>query len=266
MRKHLQHKILKGFFVWSIGLAFAFVPAKSGIEHTASTANTSAEVLSEYKKNKYYKDATRLALRLKSTNKEYEELNAKVESDLVNSLYESLIAIHQSTLPEAKEVTQVHKLHTFPVPSVDRFFVVYKRNAPWATPFRLGDLSTDSEQINSWLEEYGLEIDRHMEWDDEHNSFNIHATKSLNIASVAKLFSTIEEIVKVDLLIPDGEGNDIEVAQSNDGWQFRYIIKFDNCITGCRKRHMWSFDVNQKKHVQFLEESGDALPDWMTGR
>ncbi|MEM9916753.1 MAG: hypothetical protein AAF990_01580 [Bacteroidota bacterium] len=224
----------------------------------------SGDALSAYKQSKYRKDATRLALRLLSKGGSYSDLEAKAPEDVVESIYRALIAVHRSDHKMAKVVTETHKLHTFPVPTVDRFFVVYKREASWATPLRLGDNTTNSDAINTLLEEYGLVIDRHVEWDEEHNSFNIRATQSLNIAPIAQSFSTLDDIVLVDLLSPDGDGNDIEVKKLADGWELKYMVKFESCITGCLKRHVWTFEVNKTGKVNFMGESGDDLPDWMT--
>lgn len=220
--------------------------------------------LSNYKQSKYKKDATRLALRLAAADAAYTDLEVKVPKQTVESIYEALVAVHTSGLKPANVVTEMHKLHTFPVPSVDNFFVVYKRNSSWAMPLRLGDNSTDSEEINHLLEQYGLEIDRHVEWDEEHNSFNVRAKESINIAPIAKAFSAIDGIVLVDLLKPEGDGNDIEAKKTSKGWELSYMIKFDSCISGCKKRHTWTFEVDNNNKVNFLGEAGDTLPEWMT--
>jgi len=225
--------------------------------------NSSDKKLSENKKQKYRKDATRLALRLISDNGEYYDLEAKVPEQEVSSIYNALVSIHESDLAEAKVVTRMHKLHTFPVPSVDQFFVVYDRTAEWAIPLRLGDMSTDSEEINNLIAEYGLVIDKHVEWDEQKNSFHIKATRSLNIAAIAKEFSKVEGVVLTDLLMPDGDGNDIEVEQVGNNLEIRFLVKFGSCITGCKSQHIWTFQVSDQNEVSFINESGDELPDWM---
>ena len=219
--------------------------------------------VSKYKQKKYKKDATRLALRLVSEDNDYKAIQADAPEQMVNSIYNALIAVHKSEHAKAQQVTQTHKLHTFPVPSVDRFFVVYKRDAVWAKPLRLGDTTTDSEEINQLLSKYGLVIDKHVDWDEEHNSFNVRAQESLNIAPVASAFSQIDGIVLVDLLMPSGDGNDIEVKKIDNGWEINYMVKFESCITGCKKKHIWTFNVKNSNKVTFVGESGDDLPEWM---
>lgn len=238
---------------------FAFDNNHNGIDPEATTKTQ----LSNHQRNQYKKDATRLALRHLASGKKFESLDPVVPKDLVDAIYNSLIAVHESKLPEAEVVTAVHKLHTFPTPTVDRLVVIYKRDATWATPLRLGDDVTDNDKINQLSEKFKLKIDRNVEWDEEHFSFNMRAENSLNIASVAKDLSTVESVTLVDMMEPNGDGNDIEVKQLNNGWEINYIVKFDGCISGCKKRHTWTFEVTDSNKVTFKGESGDELPKWM---
>lgn len=233
------------------------------LDNNDPKGKTSTASLSNYQKNQYKKDATRLALRQLAGDKTFDQLDAEVPEDLVNSIYSSLVAVHESKLPEAKIVTKTHKLHTFPTPTVDRMVVIYKRDAPWAVPLRLGDDVTDNEKINQISEKFKLKIDRHVEWDEEHNSFNMRAEESINIASIAKDLSTVESITLVDMMEPNGDGNDLEVKKIANGWEINYVIKFDGCISGCKKRHTWTFEVTNNGKVTFISESGDDLPMWM---
>lgn len=232
-----------------------------GNDNNGDPASSVAK-LSSHQKNQYKKDATRLALRQLATGNNFEGLDAEVPKEMVESIYSSLIAIHTSGLPEAKVVTSEHKLHTFPTPTVDRLVVIYKRDATWATPLRLGDDVTDNDKINELSEKFKLKIDRHVEWDEEHFSFNMRAEESLNIAPLAKDLSTVESVTLVDMMEPNGDGNDIEIKKLTNGWEINYVVKFDGCISGCKKRHTWTFEVINGK-VNFKGESGDELPKWM---
>ncbi len=231
-------------------------------EISISICSSDDKTLSEYQQLKYKKDATRLALRLLSTEKDYIDIKAEVPNEMVTSIYTALVAVHTSELPKAAEVTETHKLHTFPMPSIDHFFVIYEKTANWCQPLRLGENTTDNRAINELLKTYDLAIDQHMEWDEQHNSFNVRARNSLNMAPVAQLFSTMENVLLVDLLVPDGDGNDIEIKEIDGGWEINYIVKFDTCITGCKQRHVWTFEVRDG-NADFVKEWGDDLPNWM---
>ncbi|MEL6926347.1 MAG: hypothetical protein AAFO94_20055 [Bacteroidota bacterium] len=241
-------------------MAFTLV----GYPEVASTVE--ADKLSNYKQRQYKKDATRLALRMISGNGDYTAISPEVPQDLVESIYNALVAIHLSGTNKAHEVTKSHKLHTFPVPNVDHFSVIYRRDAPWAVPLRLGDNETDNEQINALCQQFGLIIENHVEWDEEQNAFSIRAKQSLNLAPIAKEFLNIQGIEQVDMHTPGGDGNDIEIKQLPDGWEIHYLVKFGSCLSGCENLHRWSFAVKKDGNVHFVGESGDELPDWMQAR
>ena len=258
MRKKISHTIVVSTLLF-VGLA-----TLSSFSSYSITIGGLEGSLTNVKKSKYRKDATRLALRLISKNKEYQNLEAKVPDQLVTSIYNALIAVHSSTIEKAIEVTQLHKLHTFPVPSVDNFLVVYRRDADWAKPLRLGDLSTTNPTINTLCEQYSLKISSNVEWDDEHNSISVRADESLNIAPIANDFKSVEGISEVDMLVPNGDGNDIEIFEKDNKWEIHYIIKFDNCFSGCKQRHSWVFEVDKANSgVNFVQEAGNELPEWM---
>ena len=265
MRKRICKIFIQHSFILLGLMCFTNVNIATANGGDISTENPieSGKKLSNYKKTKYKKDATRLALRLLSENSDFSNMDAQVPTEMVNSIYNALVAVHQSEIQAAKTVTRIHKLHTFPSPSVDRFLVIYEREAQWAVPLRLGDDITDNEKINSLSEKYNLRIDSHVEWDDDHNSFNIRAKESMNISSVAEAFSTIENVTLVDTMEPNGDGNDIAIKEIGNGWEINYMIKFDNCISGCQKKRVWTFEVTNNGKVNFKGESGDELPAWM---
>lgn len=262
-QKTVRQQLLSLAIVCFLSLAGSSSMLAFGNHDNNGDPNTSSTTtLSNHQKSQYKKDATRLALRQLAAGRSLENLDAEVPKDMVESIYSSLVAIHTSGLPEAKIVTKQHKLHTFPTPTVDRLVVIYKRDATWATPLRLGDDVTDNPKINELSEKFKLKIDRHVEWDEEHFSFNMRAEESLNIAPLAKDLSTVESVTLVDMMEPNGDGNDIEIKKIPNGWEINYVIKFDGCISGCKKRHTWSFEVINGK-ASFKGESGDELPKWM---
>ncbi len=276
MNNRIPYSILKFSILSTICLiASAFAHDTNGIEFSTlrnSIVNVELDdsKLSDYQKMMYEKDATRLALRFISKGMDYEELDADVPTEVMNEIYNSLLAVHRSPFNEALDVTKNHRLHTFPKPAVDKFQVNYNNTAKWATPLILGDNITDSDLINDLCARYGLLIESHERWDDEKNLFIVKAKKSLNIAAIAKKFKTENGVDIVNTLIPDTDGNDIEATRTKKGWKLDYIVKFDSCFTGCKKKHIWSFEIanisSRSANVNFLGEYGDDLPDWMSGR
>lgn len=234
-------------------------PAHNGEE---SDALQCIEV-SAYVQKKYHKDAVRLALRLNSDQKNYHALDIDLPENTVQSIFHALVSIHESNLPEAVLVTQSHKVHTFPTPTVDRFFMIYDKKVDWAKSIKEDTKEIKNKKLESLIEKYGLVIDRNSEWDEEFNSLHIRANEPLNIARLVEEFRKVKGVHKIDLLQPDGDGNDIEIKATDAGWMVNYVIKFDSCINDCKKRHFWSFEVNRQGDVIFLGEFGDELPEWM---
>ena len=199
-KKTVKQQLLLLAMVCFLSLVGSSSMLAFGNDNNGGDPKSSAPGLSNHKKNQYKKDATRLALRQLVDGNGFENLDAEVPKEMVESIYSSLIAIHTSGLPEAKIVTTQHKLHTFPTPTVDRLVVIYKRDATWAIPLRLGDDVTDNDKINELSEKFKLKIDRHVEWDEEHFSFNMRAEESINIAPLAKDLSTVESVTLVDMM------------------------------------------------------------------
>ncbi len=262
-----SHIILRNLLLLGLVIVLtSFTNIKDGISTNAFVSLDDSN-LSDYQKKMYEKDATRLALRYISKGTDYADLGPTVPTEVLNELYSSLLAVHQSPFNEALDVTKNHRLHTFPVPAVDKFQVNYINTSKWATPLRLGDKSTDSDLINKLCNQYDLKIESHERWDDEKNLFIVKANKSLNIAAIAEEFKSEEGIDLINLLIPDTEGNDIEATRTKKGWRLDYIVKFDSCFTGCKKKHIWTFEIanisSGNANVNFIGESGDDLPTWM---
>lgn len=266
----ISFKILALSFFWMASSSFSPERVDELMSyHISKSVNVTinSEGIPEFKKKMYQKDATRLALRYISKGSGYEELGADVPTEVRNELLSCLYAIHKSPFIESVEVTRTHKLHTFPNPAVDKFQVNYKNTAKWATPLRLGSKTTDSKIINDLCSKYNLLIESHRTWDENSNLFIVKAKTAINIAPIAKEFLKEEGVDFIKLLIPDSDGNDIEAVRTSKGWRLDYMVKFDSCFTGCKKKHVWSFEVvnitSDSANVNFIGESGDELPDWM---
>lgn len=247
----------------SYGLGLMERGGNSAINVRANDKN-----LSSYLKKMYRKDAGRLALRHISDGSDYKNLGTEMPKEVVTELYTSLIAIHEAPYEESKEVTRKHRLHTFPIPAVDMVQIHYKNTSAWAAPLKLGGNETNNEDITTICTKYNLSIESHQIWDEQTNMFIVKAHTPVNLAAIAQLFKNIDGVQKVILPVPDLDGNDIEARRTSKGWQLNYIVKFDSCLTGCKKQRTWSFEVvninvHSSANVKFIGITGDDLPDWM---
>jgi hypothetical protein len=271
---HLKLNILsKTLFVASLWLvSSAFTISADSLKNTTTVkyvANVQLDDsnFSTYQKKMYEKDAARLALRNVVKGENYKSLSPNVPEEMKSELYSALVAVHKSPFGESIEVTKKHRLHTYPNPAVDKFQVNYKNTSKWATPLRLGDNITNSKIINELSNKYDMTIDSHQTWDNESNIFIVKAKTAINLAPIAEQFLKEVGVESVNMLIPGSDGNDIEAVKTVKGWRLDYKVKFDSCFTGCKKSHIWSFEVanikNDSANVNFIGESGDELPDWM---
>ncbi len=214
----------------------------------------------------YKKDAARLALRHLSNQNPYDKLPALLPRELVGSIYDALLAVHTSEVKEASIVTNKHRLHTFPIPSIDGFQVIYEKKAIWGIKEDTDDLQITNNEIGNLLESYQLKIDSHGEWDEEHNFFHVRTTEFINVAPILKAISSLRGVKLTSDLIPNGDGNDIELRKIEKDWLIDYIIKFDNCISGCKNKRTWRFRVSESGKVTFIKVFGEPLPSWMLDR
>ncbi len=213
--------------------------------------------------NQYKKDAARLALRIVEEDKSLDNAAVNVPKELVQGIFEALIAIHQSNLEMAEMVTDLHRIHTFPVPAVDAFLVIYEKDATWAKPLESGEKKTSHPVINQLSQKFNLNITKANNWDEEHRSLTFKSLEALNMTALAKTISTVEGVKMVKLPAPNGYGNDISAKKLNNGWEISYMINWDKCMTNCEKQHKWIFNVSDNGIVKFVKEAGDTLPEWL---
>jgi hypothetical protein len=125
----------------------------------------------------------------------------------------------------------------------------------------------DSDLINRLCKRYNLRIESHQTWDNERNLFIVKADEVFNMAAITKEFRKEEGVDLVTLPVPGTDGNDIEACRTTKGWRLDYIVKFGSCFSGCKKKHIWGFEISNigssSANVNFIGESGDKLPDWM---
>lgn len=233
--------------------------------HFAKPITLDENVLSKVTKAKYKRDATRLYLRdMLKKKRRLEKEDVVIDSKQLEPIFDALISVHQSSIPEAMNVTQQHKIHTFPRPQVNQLIVLYSRNAAWAKPLKMGEKRTMHEGLNKIMDAYELRIMKSTGWNDQQDALVIRSKEPVNMFALASRISALDGIHLVDLAVPSGDGNDISITKIGKGkWEVNYFIKFGSCIDECSKQHIWTFHVNDKGMVEFISEGGDPLPQWM---
>ena len=211
---------------------------------------------------KFKRDAARLALRMDAQQEDLSYQNILISKDLVENFYQILSNIYVND--EMAQSLAKCNIHTFPNPSIDHFKIIFDSNASWATPLQNGITETDSPVINDLLDEYDLILENHEKWTDSEDIIVVRSKEPLNIAALANEFQNIEGVVEIDLGIPEVGGNDIIIKRQSDGWQVDYVLKFGGTyIPGKGKQHTWSYKASDDGSIQFISDTGDAIPSYM---
>ncbi len=241
-----QWRILAGLICLSMSLAMGQSP--------------SSEIPRSVQR-KFLRDAARLTLRMAAQQEDLRFQRISIPRKPMMEIYRVLTAIYLKD--ERARALERCNVHTFPDPSIERCVVIFRRDAAWAAPLRAGITETNSPEINQLLDEYDLIIEKHVQWNDQHDAMTIRSTEPLNMAALANEFYNIEGVVEVDLGIPDLSGSDIELRRLPDAWEVTYVLRFGSLFQDEGQHHLWVWRVSDDGHVQFVREEGAPIPAWM---
>ena len=246
--------ILLGFLAFL--MVITDLPAQESYAALAEEVEIPRRLLRKFKR-----DAARLALRMEAEKEDLRYLNIAIPRANIENIFEVLTNIYRSH--ETAQSIAKCNVHTFPNPSIDNFKVIFKRDAEWAEPLRDGISETTNGTINDMLDEYDLIIDNHQKWTEEEDIITIRSKKPLNMAALANEFYNVEDVVEIDLGIPEIGGNDIEINRVQGAWEVKYVLKFGSYFKGQGKSHIWTYQALDSGKVKFIEEKGDPVPEWM---
>ena len=237
-----------------------FSPAPS-MEAQESIATLSIDDIPKRVLRKFKRDAARLALRMEANKEDLRYQNIDIPRSNIESIFKVLTNIYQ-TNATAQSIAKCN-VHTFPNPSIDNFKVIFKRNAKWAEPLREGITETTHPKINELLDEYDLVIQNHQKWTDDEDIIVIRSKEPLNMAALSNEFYNIEDVVEIDLGIPEIGGNDIQINRMSGGWEVEYILRFGAYADSKGKNHTWTYHAMDSGEIKFIGETGEPIPDWM---
>ena len=210
---------------------------------------------------KFKKDATRLALRLEAQYEDFRYLNTEIPPENIRLIYNSLKNIYLKS-DKAKSLANCN-IHTFPDPPIERLVVIFEDGKIWSDASLASIEHSEYHSFNQLLSDFDLVIEKHFQWNGTQDAITVRARKPMNMAAVADQLNQFEGIESIDLGIPKTKGNNILLNRTSDGWEFEFILRFGNYLTGNGQSHHWKFLAGDDDSVKFLEESGDPLPDWM---
>ena len=206
------------------------------------------------------KDAARLALRYEGERQDLRMASIIINRDNILSLYRALMGVYLRD--EAGKSLQKCNIQTHPDLAIDNITIIYRRTADWAGPLSKGIKETTSPAFNKLIQDYKLSMERTVRWDDKHDAVTLRSIEPLNMASLGTRFMEINGVVSVD---PNTTKNavkttDIRARRVRDAWEFDFIYYISGVAN---KMHIWHFRVYDSGKVEFLRESGEALPQWL---
>lgn len=154
-------------------------------------------------------------------------------------------------------------VHTCPELPVDHIVLLIQKDEKWAQPLKGKNRFTDKPAVNKLIKEHDLLISL-VDWDDSHDGLIINSAHPINMSALAVKIQNEIGQVKISRTKLEGVSNDIQIEKITDGWKVTYIYRFGGSFGGSFKEHFWVFKYLSKSgEVEFIEESGDQLPDWV---
>lgn len=218
----------------------------------------------------YRVDATRLALREINKMQRLSKQTVKVPEKLVKGIYNALVAVRTSDYGAIDSIARIYNVRTFPVPNVNYITLVFEHDAPWAAPLRRRVDTTASPAINNLIRKYNLRMTKMVYLDEERAGLVLRSESPINIPALSRKFFTELGIGSIEEMLPFGDGNDIEIALTENGWEINYSVRFGNCLNQCKKRYDWYFVVDPSQKgggnrglVQYKGGRGAVIPPWL---
>jgi len=224
----------------------------------------SDERLPDYLKAVYKRDATRIAVRLLNKELRLSKQTVMVPEELVQALYNALIAVRSSDFNAVDSIASKYNVRSFPVPNVENIILVFQHDDPRLETIKKQRRDTlDDPNLNNIIRQYDLYISKMSYLDEERVGLILQTRQPVNVPALAYRFFTSEGIGSIEEVLPYGDGNDINIERTKNGWNMTYSVKFGNCINQCQKSHDWKFQVSNEGEVAYLGSQGHVIPPWL---
>lgn len=220
--------------------------------------------LPNYLKAIYKQDAARLCIRLLNQELRPSKQTVEIPEELLQAVYNALVAVRLSDYSAIDTLTERYYVRTFPVPSVQQFILITNHDEPWLEPLRRRQSTTGNEALNEILEEYHLSIKRLVYVDEERIALVLQSAYPINIPALSLRMFTKTGLGSIEEILPYGDGNDISIERTKEGWSVNYQVKFGNCQRQCQKAHFWQFEVDESGSVAYQGSNGQTIPPWIT--
>ena len=223
-------------------------------------------VMPPYLKQIYKVDATRLAIRLLTKEQRTSKQTVRVPEELVQSIYSALVAVRTSDYPVIDSIASMFYIRSFPVPNVEHITLMFEHDAAWIEPLKQRKDSTGSPSVNRLIREYNLVMTKMTYVDEERGGLTLQSRDPINIPALTLKFFTEEGVLAIEETQTFGDGNDINITRTKQGWEVVYSLRWGNCVNQCDKQHDWKFAVSESGEVTYLGSEGQAIPPWLANK
>lgn len=221
--------------------------------------------LPKYLKAIYRRDAARISVRLINNELRLSKQTVEIPEELVQAIYNALVAIRTSDYAAVDTIATKYYVRSFPVPNVEKIVLVAEHDAKWLEPLRRRQNTTGSEGLNELIQEHNLIPSKLVTLDEERTALVLQSRNPINVPALMMRFFVQEGIGSIEEVLPYGDGNDIAVKRTKDGWDIEYSVKFGNCSLQCQKAHKWYFSVTEEGEVIYSGSNGHTIPPWIKG-
>jgi hypothetical protein len=220
--------------------------------------------LPDYLKEIYKRDASRIAIRLLNQELRLSKQTVKIPEELVQAVYNALVVIRTSDYAAVDEISKTYNIRTFPIPNVENIILVFQHDDERLMRMKQRREATiDDEDLDQILKKYDLQIMQLAYLDEERAGMVLQAREPINVPALAYQFFIDEGVGSIEEVMPYGDGNDIDVQRTRDGWDMVYSVRFGNCVNQCQKQHNWRFSVSEEGDVAYHGEDGQVIPPWV---
>lgn len=211
---------------------------------------------------KLKRDAARIAIRMEARGEDLSLQNVEIPSTKATAIYGLLVNIFEMGNTESVRVFDCNIRAATNI-AIDKFWIIYDKDASWATSLNNGVYEADGK-VGELLEDYDLFITEKKNWNERQNIITIESAELYNMMALAEKFKGKEGIV--DVVTQNSEmkpDSDIEVSFTEGYWNVSFVKKWSSLRN--TKSHTWLFRIKEStKKVEFVEEFGDDVPDWMS--
>lgn len=213
---------------------------------------------SETIKAQYRNDADRMA-----TRRVFKVLSNYIDSSTIpktwsDTILNALMAVYNAdSLPARDTVVFLRKLHTFPNPVLNNFYMAADSNLPWMQQLRKDSLYVGKDSVGYLIKTYDLHVARYYRI----NKFPYHiiifeSKRNYNLDVITRQFDKLGGVYYANKSRVEGDGNDIKDIVTKNFVELVYSFGWGDCSSGCTNKRYWKFNVYYDCSVEFKGSYG----------